>query len=446
MPIIGKGIGPCFGGGGMAQMPSILNDGNHLFFDYSKADSITKNVSNSMSAWTDCLGSGIKLLQATETSQPLHGRNGVYFNGTSRMKTNPFALSQPCAVYIVYTINNEIALRTLYDGNANSTMALTIHADTNKIYPYAGLTGTAQSSDKRSNNITRVLFNGANSKFYHNGTDIDTSLGTSSAGGFTLGGRGVSTSYNALMIVKAVIISKILDTAEDDAIIIDYLKRRFGKDSMPGKLLLAFDDISTPCYDALAGLARYGTDNLKGSFFINGKYMDDNTAGYCTTAQVQALAAAGHDIQCHGYRHLDFTTLTQEQLLKNITDNDDYFSRASLPAPLHVAYPFGYANAQVTAWLAAQGKRLSGRTYYDEEVEISTVSKTDDKLTINGISTSDIAVETQYAKIKEAADNGKAVVMVSHGWAVTHYALIAMARLHGCQIITISELYNWMNS
>jgi peptidoglycan/xylan/chitin deacetylase (PgdA/CDA1 family) len=96
---------------------------------------------------------------------------------------------------------------------------------------------------------------------------------------------------------------------------------------------------------------------LVGTLYVAAYHV--GTAGYMTVSNLQALYAAGWDIQCHTYDHIDMTTLTQAQQEDQYARLNTFLTTNSIPSPNHTAYPYGTLNALVEQ--VAAEYRLTGR-------------------------------------------------------------------------------------
>lgn len=70
-------------------------------------------------------------------------------------------------------------------------------------------------------------------------------------------------------------------------------------------------------------------------------------AGFMTVENLQALYAAGYDLQCHSKDHSNLSTLTEAQLITQFETVDAFFTTNNLPIPKHHAYPGGTHNSGV---------------------------------------------------------------------------------------------------
>lgn len=230
-PSIGRGIGVNRFRAGGASYPAVLDDGNTVAW-FDSAENITKDGSNLVSAWGDKSGLSHHLLQAgADAAKPLWSANGVLFDGTSDfMKCAAFTLVQPELIYMVFKQVTWTSADYIWDGNANLSGTLIQRTATPNFALYAG--GYAADNANLALNtfgIIRALYSGAASKIIINETAPTTGTVTAgtSMGGFTLGSRSDGSSYSNIE-VKEIIIRKIADTAPNEALIYEYLKKKFG--------------------------------------------------------------------------------------------------------------------------------------------------------------------------------------------------------------------------
>lgn len=81
-------------------------------------------------------------------------------------------------------------------------------------------------------------------------------------------------------------------------------------------VMIHFDDGTKSQYDyAYPVLEQYG---LKGTFWIVCGYASGAKPGYMSWAQIDEMAAAGHDIQNHGMTHARLPALTDEQIAREV--------------------------------------------------------------------------------------------------------------------------------
>ena len=210
----------------------VLADGNTVLW-VDSSQNVTKNGANRVSVWGDKSGQGNDLLQATGASQPLYSTNGILFDGANDfMKAIPFTLVQPEMVYIVFKQVTWSYTTRVFDGGSTNAMVLSQRPTSPDLNIQVG--GYSSSLSVKNTNlpvntfgIARCLYDGVNSKFIiDDTTPVTGSVSTLSAGGFSLGARG-GNSLHSNIEVKEVIIRKVADSAEDEALIYQYLSDKY---------------------------------------------------------------------------------------------------------------------------------------------------------------------------------------------------------------------------
>lgn len=107
----------------------------------------------------------------------------------------------------------------------------------------------------------------------------------------------------------------------------------------------AFDD--APASAAAAGAAVLEQRGLRGTYFISAGLA--GTTGhmgpYASRGDVERLSAAGHEIACHTFSHLDCGDADAASVSAEIDRNAEAFAEWGLPAATTFAYPFGDVGA-----------------------------------------------------------------------------------------------------
>ena len=121
----------------------------------------------------------------------------------------------------------------------------------------------------------------------------------------------------------------------------------------------AFDDVPASATDTGAAiLERHG---LKGTFYVAAALAgaDAATGPIADVAAFRRLAAAGHEIGCHTYSHLDCGQASVCDAVEDVARNADTLLGWGLPRPSTFAYPFGDVAPATKRALAARFELLS---------------------------------------------------------------------------------------
>ncbi len=209
-----------------------------------------------------------------------------------------------------------------------------------------------------------------------------------------------------------------------------------------GKLIITLDDGKESCFTVAYPL--FVSKGVNATFYVTTGLV--GTATYVSWANLQAMAAAGMDIQCHTTTATSLTTLSEAQIDTDLDAVNDAFVANSLPSPRHLAYPSGYYNDNVKAYVADW--RDTGRT-----VNWGYVLKGSDKFALNCNYTEaqgvlNVRVEKAKVMLDNAKADCKAVMLLGHGIGATsqissaeYGEIIDYALSIGIDVITIAELY-----
>jgi peptidoglycan/xylan/chitin deacetylase (PgdA/CDA1 family) len=106
-------------------------------------------------------------------------------------------------------------------------------------------------------------------------------------------------------------------------------------------LSFAFDDV--PASAAAAGAAILQARGLKGTYYVAAALegTDAVTGPMAGADAVKRLAAAGHEIGCHTYSHLDCGQAAACDAVEDVALNAETLIGWGLPRPATFAYPFG---------------------------------------------------------------------------------------------------------
>lgn len=101
---------------------------------------------------------------------------------------------------------------------------------------------------------------------------------------------------------------------------------------------------------------------------------DLRAGNYATWDQLIEMDADGWSIASHGKTHVNFTTLTQEEVQAEISAAKAALDAQGLTnASSHLSYPYGAYDATVLAAVAAEGI-LTARNSVEEYFDLSTVA------------------------------------------------------------------------
>ena len=116
-----------------------------------------------------------------------------------------------------------------------------------------------------------------------------------------------------------------------------------------------FDDAPySACSRGRRLMEQYG---VRGTFYVCGQLTDRmEPQRMHTLEQLRALLAAGHELGCHGFEHVDYQSLDGGQIQDDITRNRQFLMQLGVDtADLNFAYPFGCTSPGV--------KRLVAKRY-----------------------------------------------------------------------------------
>lgn len=117
---------------------------------------------------------------------------------------------------------------------------------------------------------------------------------------------------------------------------------------------LSFDD--APQSAAYKGAAILQSRGLRGAYFISaGLAGEDGPMGRnATVKDIAVLSAAGHEVACHTFSHLDCGQADGARIAADVARNTAALESLGLPEPVTFAYPYGDVSV-------AAKKALGGR-------------------------------------------------------------------------------------
>lgn len=114
-------------------------------------------------------------------------------------------------------------------------------------------------------------------------------------------------------------------------------------------LTISFDD--APVSAARNGAAILRSHGVAGTYYISAGLMgrDSHLGSYADGDDIRALHAAGFEIACHTYSHLDCGRASGAEIEADIEENQIVLRHLGVPSPRTFAYPYGDVSPQAKA-------------------------------------------------------------------------------------------------
>jgi len=229
-----------------------------------------------------------------------------------------------------------------------------------------------------------------------------------------------------------------------------------------GKVIFTWDDAFGEVFDNAVSI--FAARSAKSTVYVRsngiGATRQNISVGGYTVAcmtwdELIAMAAAGHDIQCHTDDHSDMTAWSEAQTLTHLQAVNTAFAGAGMAVPTHIAYPGGQFNDTVKANLLAAGLRLTGRRTGPASLTYRTTDKYKVQSLCFDISLlNDTTMPTYKAWIDAAVAAKAAFCLYAHGCTVagwdygtktTYLAeLLDYCATAGADIITAKQMHAQM--
>ncbi|KAI8916385.1 hypothetical protein EDD86DRAFT_198408 [Gorgonomyces haynaldii] len=119
---------------------------------------------------------------------------------------------------------------------------------------------------------------------------------------------------------------------------------------------LTFDDGPSPNIPPLLELLK--SQNIKATFFVNGKNYADLETNEADKTNLKAIYDAGHQVASHTYQHADMATLQDDALWQQIYLNDKAVYSVIGVSPRHFRFPFLSHNARADDALTTWGFKI----------------------------------------------------------------------------------------
>ena len=204
-----------------------------------------------------------------------------------------------------------------------------------------------------------------------------------------------------------------------------------------------FDD--APASALGEGAARLEAHGARGTFFIAaGLAGREGPMGrYGARKAVIAAAAAGHDIACHGFAHMDYGAAGAAEIAEDAAKNRKALARWGLPPASSFAYPYGDVSRAAKQALAPRYGLL--RALHHGMIEAGSDLNQAPAVGIEGPGGEALALRW----LDRAADRKVWLILYTHDvaddpspWGCTPAALdrlVSAARNSGFDIVTVAE-------
>jgi len=133
-----------------------------------------------------------------------------------------------------------------------------------------------------------------------------------------------------------------------------FMSRRPARAPLRPMISFTFDD--APASAATRGADILEAHGLRGSYYVCAALagLDAATGPMADRASVARLAAAGHEIGCHTYTHLDCGQARDVDAVEDVARNAEALVGWGIPTPATFAYPFGDVAPQTKHALAGR--------------------------------------------------------------------------------------------
>lgn len=215
--------------------PSILDDGHtKAFYDSTDLDHISKDAgTGEVTAWSDKISGGVGIASSVAGTYPIWSATGILFDGVNdQLQSNAWTLVQPISMYVVCRQKSWTNARCFFDGKQQDTMLIQQLTTTPQFRMYAGVSLGNRSLTLDTFGILRLLYKGASSKMQINEAAalIGDAGNSFDPNGFNLGCElsGAGGAAHSNVEYKGIIIRDIEDTSENNAIIFNFVKTKYG--------------------------------------------------------------------------------------------------------------------------------------------------------------------------------------------------------------------------
>jgi peptidoglycan/xylan/chitin deacetylase (PgdA/CDA1 family) len=190
----------------------------------------------------------------------------------------------------------------------------------------------------------------------------------------------------------------------------------------------SFDD--APASAACAGARILDRHGARGTWFISAGLMGHSShlGTYTRVDEVKALAAAGHEIGCHTFSHLDCGRASGRDIVKDLDRNQQAIRNMHLSPSTTFAYPYGDVSPQAKTVL--DSRYLASRALHHGLVTTGTDLNQAPAVGIEGADGEAVAMHW----LRKAAETPAWLVLYTHdvrdnpsAWGCTPEALERLA-------------------
>ena len=176
--------------------------------------------------------------------------------------------------------------------------------------------------------------------------------------------------------------------------------------------LIVFDDGNVAQYDI--GFNYMQTKGIVGTAYVNGYNI--GTDGVLTLADLKSMNAAGWIIGNHCYVHQNLLTLTNNQIIGNITENIQFLTNNGLPNGAYdLAYPGGFFDDNVMNIMASLNMQ-TGRTINPEPIaDVGTINNLYELPGYVVYNTTSVSTIESY--VQTAVTNNQTIIILFHNIA-----------------------------
>ena len=136
------------------------------------------------------------------------------------------------------------------------------------------------------------------------------------------------------------------------------------------------------------------------------------TSGYITVEQMKEMKINGWGIEGHTYEHKRLTEETDEEVRRQIVENDNFFDSIDLPKPNHIALPYGVVSESGRSIIAEYRKTIRNVSGTSSD----TVNDWDniDFQKLNAVNIDTFNVRGVLDKIDEAIERNAIIILFGH--------------------------------